>query len=582
VRVAAPREGTRSRFADGWARYWYGWNLSPERQRLFRSTFFAVLAIDLVLFSVRAAYYGDFNVSAAGMLDRWIPVPAPWQMGALWLTQAGLALRLAVGVGGRGTLITLFSLWTVALFWSLIDGYQHHYLIWWVLLILTAWNPSGSGPSWPLRLLMAMMAIVYGWSVVAKLDGLWLDGTLPQVLTQGTRTPRVIGGLADALAVSEIIAWRVLAASAVVVELALAVLLLFRRGWPFAAALGVPFHATLWALGLPIGRFSAYLVTLYLIVIPDRWIPRWVGWRWPQAERPISPMFAVVAGVGIASIDLPGRWFAAAVVTIWALVATLRASRPERSRHVLAALTTAIVLPLAAHMGHVERNYFADLGHHRRATGNLSGAADAYREVVRRDGGYVPGWVTLGDANSELDRPVEAAAAYTMAALLEPDDPSLARLRDHAVAAITSLPGSEAGTETPEEGKSGATVANAPKLLAVHEMALARSQLAAGAIETAVNHYVTACKKGNAQGCTGAAGYYAAGLGVAADPRRAAGLFHLGCYAGDPVGCANLGILQNEGRGTARDSESARELLDRACRAGVELGCRERRRLFPD
>ena len=67
-------------------------------------------------------------------------------------------------------------------FASQLDSYQHHYLVWLMLLLacFVPWQrPHGAKPAthirtWAIRLLLVQLAIMYLWAAISKMNGAWL------------------------------------------------------------------------------------------------------------------------------------------------------------------------------------------------------------------------------------------------------------------------------------------------------------------------------------------------------------------------------------------------------------------------
>jgi tetratricopeptide (TPR) repeat protein len=64
-----------------------------------------------------------------------------------------------------------------------------------------------------------------------------------------------------------------------------------------------------------------------------------------------------------------------------------------------------------------------------------------------------------------------------------------------------------------------------------------------------------------------------AGLGMTAQPMRAAELYTLGCDRRDEISCVRLATLRSLGRGVARDPEVALAVLEPSCERGTQEAC---------
>ena len=130
-------------------RFWLDTQVAPEVLAAFRFLFFAVLAVDLWLQVEHAPRYGagGFNVSHLPALDSILPVMTRPVVTALFIIQAWLAGLIAFGGGGRAAVVALTSLYGLTYFGSQLDSYQHHYLMFLVLLLccFARWSPEDRG-----------------------------------------------------------------------------------------------------------------------------------------------------------------------------------------------------------------------------------------------------------------------------------------------------------------------------------------------------------------------------------------------------------------------------------------------------
>jgi hypothetical protein len=309
---------------EPWTRFWFDYRIAPETLRVFRVAFFTLFAVDAWLQIEHAPRYGagSFNVSHLPWLDGILPMPSRVGMLVVYLLQAYLALRIALGVTVAWSLRLLTPLFTYGYFISQLDSYQHHYLLFLVLVIALAmpWQagasePAADGngrvPAWAARLLLCQLSLLYLWAAVAKLDPLWLDGrTLARQIHPGAVRSFIEGGLATWLggllggaATGAQAGWAAAARLVLIAEITLAFAIHVRRLRPAAWAAGVLMHIVLGNAGLEIGLFSWFVVALYLVVAPDAWV---VGLsRWMRIE-------VWLIGVGVAVALLPGAgWIAA-------------------------------------------------------------------------------------------------------------------------------------------------------------------------------------------------------------------------------------------------------------------------------
>ena len=153
-----------------WHAFWFERSMEASRLALLRLVFFGLLGFDLLVLMVPHAWrYG------AGELDvphfDWLVLPVDSTLqAALYVFSAFLAFRIALGMAARSSLVLLTFTYSAAYFSSLHDGYQHHYLICWLLLIswavpfhrapgVDAGRVEGRLTGWGLSLLYAQIAI---------------------------------------------------------------------------------------------------------------------------------------------------------------------------------------------------------------------------------------------------------------------------------------------------------------------------------------------------------------------------------------------------------------------------------------
>lgn len=269
-------------------RFWLDFELDRIKLVWFRILFFALVGIDAFLQIEHAPRYGagGFNVSHAPWLEGLLPEPGRELMLAVYLVQALLAFYMVFGLGGRLTVALITTLYGYAYFVSQLNSYQHHYLMFLVLVVLcfVPWrqlrDPERARvQSWALRLVLVQIAVVYAWAAVSKLDGRWIDGsTLAQQIQVDWARGVIenLGGFSTA------------AVLVLLAELALAVAVPWRRLWPVALVVGVGFHVAIELSGFRIGLFSYFMVALYVLIVPDRWAVR--------ARAVIGPRLAPITG----------------------------------------------------------------------------------------------------------------------------------------------------------------------------------------------------------------------------------------------------------------------------------------------
>ncbi len=316
-----------------WERFWFDREIETSRLAALRVIFFGLLGLDQLYLMVEKGYRygaGDFNLAHFDILDRVLPVPSAAVHTAIYLICGFLALRIAAGIAVRSSLYVLTVLYSYAYFSSLHDGYQHHYLMAWLLLIAwalpferdhgvdaedrageTAGSPGAMKTvrSWGITLLYAQVAIVYFWTATTKANSFWFNGW---ALKQQIST----GWLRDAMAWVEsfsfigfgrIDMYATTACAVFVWQLLAAVAFVYPRLRGFACITGPIFHIMVEVIGLEIRWFSYYMIAIYyLLLFPNTWyaaIAHWVGrllsplamlWRWMLRPVELSAVLRIV------------------------------------------------------------------------------------------------------------------------------------------------------------------------------------------------------------------------------------------------------------------------------------------------
>ena len=79
---------------------------------------------------------------------------------------------------------------------------------------------------------------------------------------------------------------------------------------------------------------------------------------------------------------------------------------------------------------------------------------------------------------------------------------------------------------------------------------------------------------GDLEACRSLGVMYTEGIGVPADPRRAAALFGQACAGDNLAACNHVALALAEGLGVDKDPAQAVEVYQRTCDAGYQLACR--------
>ena len=251
----------------------------------FRALFGALLFAAVVRFALKGwidAFYvaPDFRFSYLGF--GWVrPLPAPW----IYVHFAALgacALALCVGWRARWAAAGVFVLFTWV---ELLDKslYLNHYYLVSLLSFLLIWLPSDAAFSvsrrparqvlaWSYTVLRGQMLLVYVFAGLAKLNADWLVRGEPLAtwLSAHAHWPWV-GPLLSAPMTPLAMSW-----AGAAFDLTIAFWLMVPRTRPWAYAVAVVFHVSVWLM-FPIGVFSwVMLVSATVFFAPD-WPRRWMN-----------------------------------------------------------------------------------------------------------------------------------------------------------------------------------------------------------------------------------------------------------------------------------------------------------------
>ncbi len=426
-----------------------GFEVSATKLRVFRFAFFALFALDAWLQIAHAPRYGanDFNVTHFPWLDFAFPMPTRTMMVIVFGVQAYLGVRLALGGVSRALYIALAALFAFGYYISQLNSLQHHYLLTMALCLLAAFpwpdlrNDQASTAelsprelktarerNWPIRMLLVTLSVVYFYAAISKMHPLWLDGT--------TMKLEISAGWMRSLCDS--LGWSTVAVLAIAVELALVVLLHIRRLWPLTIAIGISMHLSFEASGLEIGLFSYFMVTLYLLLLPESFLKALQKLTAPAFAKLSSllqsangkrlyawPAFALalVAGLGIAQL-LPLPPSVTSTLLVFSAILALGdfIVRRQGANAAIAHLLGTLSLVVFVHSTDTIRDYYRYWGGQERRSGNQSAAIIAYEDLVRYEPSYASGHRRLGDLYRTALRVNEAIAEYEAGLAIEPDN----------------------------------------------------------------------------------------------------------------------------------------------------------------
>jgi hypothetical protein len=386
-----------------WDRYLFT-PVSAARLWLVRAGTLAMLALDVWITRVGPGWrYGasEFNVAHFGWLDAVAPAPtAARYLGALVLVGLGSAVVAADARAPRALLaaVTVLYTWTWAI--SMQDGYQHHYLLTWVLaglvllprVTLAELSPpreNATASAWSYAVVAVTCGLVYAYGAVAKLEPEWLGGHVFHRIADAS--PAASARLLREVAETEALRWRVLSAGVVLAELLLAAAFALaplrdrtpripRVAWIVALGTALAFHLGIQMIGLGIGWFSWYMLLFALAFLsPHRWVTRITqalarlaalarGMAAPRTGVMAALLAAAVLATVGSLLRLPGMLeaclTAAAVLVAAALLSARRGTGPAVAGYARAAALAAVVMALAITLSAARHDF------HRFAAGD--------------------------------------------------------------------------------------------------------------------------------------------------------------------------------------------------------------------
>jgi len=433
-----------------WDRYWFG-PVNAIRPYLAVKIILCLLAYDVWTLRVPVGWrYGSdgFNVAHFGWLDGIQPVPWPGLYVGLMLSVGLLALVCALTDPGRWARALLALLFTYGWAMSLLDVFQHHYFLSLVLVLFVAFprvaaqsphrtpgtiaatttdqsaDPAPTTPltvsAWAFVLLGVTVAIVYAFTVVAKLDTEWLTGTVLQRLA----APPLLSveAWAERMGVPANAFWQAPAVGTLIAEalITLGYLLAPRldaagHRWlriisRVAFLLAVGFHASAEImLRLSIGFFSYYMVVFACVYfIPASSLlaaatavarlATWLAslsstvWRAAAATSISVTLIEVTVLAGIAgvigfSLDLPGAStvgvLTAAVLVGGALAAVAAGRLLQVRRHLFATGLASLVMWTVITQTSARVDYYTGLSQFLQGRGDHAAAGETADKARR-------------------------------------------------------------------------------------------------------------------------------------------------------------------------------------------------------
>jgi hypothetical protein len=406
-------------------RGWWWLEMPWAKLVAFRFVFFGLMAIDAFLQLPHASRYG------AGGFDvphfSWLPLPEP---GRASITFAHGALCVLFALVAQGALVRVAlplatALYGWAYFSSQLDSYQHHYLMW-LLLVILCFAPRAPGPlpagaspgaprttrSWAVRLALVQVAIVYLWAAISKIDSLWLDGSALFIQVKDGW----VRGVVEAIGFDRV------AVMVMAGELFLAAAVWNRKLWLPALAVGVGLHVGIELVGLEIGLFSHLMFAVYLLLVPDAVFTRAAAVTAPRVRalgEKLPPVLrhaawpAAVASLVATFVLVPLPLGAAITLVAVLLAAGAAISRDTR---VGWAFAVAALVPIVVHAEtDVADDYYRYWAGSARRLGNDQEARRAYAGLLEVDPSSEYAHYYLGKQDADAGN-LDAALAHFEAA----------------------------------------------------------------------------------------------------------------------------------------------------------------------
>jgi len=423
--------------SNGWERYWFGSVAAIRPYLLMKATLF-MLAFDLWVVRLAEGWrFGldTFNVAHFRWLDAVQPPPTTGLYNGLLLLVGILAFVCAAVGGNLWARVILALAYTYTWAQSMLDGYQHHYLFSLILLafiffpplnargLYPSEAPTASNPeirrvsAWAYVLVAANIAIVYGFTALAKADGqAWR--LVRELLTQRKVVIETLEAWFVGFGLSTQWPWVLAIRGIIAAEIILAAVYLFavrqdekpRRWLRIAAwcaiALALCFHgiANEFLLLLRIGFFSYYMIVFAFIYflpesilyeigrfatwparrLEEMWLNFWAahGSRSAKMRIGLTIVGALVVALLAAQIgstlDLPGASTAGLLIAIVlasvALMALVLRRCEEIKRYILATGLATVMMWVAITQSTVRMDYYRMLTEHYESKGNHEAA----------------------------------------------------------------------------------------------------------------------------------------------------------------------------------------------------------------
>lgn len=452
-----------------WEDFWFDRTMEASRLAALRIGFFGLFAVDQLHLMTSHAWRfgaGGVNLAQFDWLDPLLPLPRTEVHLTVYLVCAFLSVCVAAGVASRIFIPLLTALYGYAYFSSMADGYQHHYLLFWMLLVCcfirfdkapglfgAAESEPGEAPgrvrSWGLSLLYAQIAIVYLFTAITKVDVQWINGWALEQQVSEPAMRALFTATNDLLGLQPLGAYAIVATSVMLWQFLAAASFVSPRLHAIACITGLVFHVTIEFIGIEIRWFSYYMIALYyLLLFPDHWyaavadwLSKWVGPMIAPVRQALAPVHlsesgarsvtvaTVVVVAGLASQSaLPGRW-----LLLGALVGAVAIGWSARkgvsgtlSRSIVMVCAAAAVCLLPARTG-AAYDYYRFQGGDYLSRGDQRSAVESYYKAIELNPGPDSRHHKLAGVLIDLGRAEEAAVVTRLGLATDPTDARLLR-----------------------------------------------------------------------------------------------------------------------------------------------------------
>jgi len=455
------------RLVAAWERFWFDRSMEPGRLAALRVAFFGLFGLDQLHLMIRHAWrYGAGGTRLAHfeLLDALLPAPSADVQCLIYLICAFLSLRIAAGVQVRGSLAVLTVLYSWNYFGSALDGYQHHYLMCWLLLLSNVVpfhrapgvdSPPHDGSrlkSWSFSLLYAQIAIVYLFTAITKVNAQWLDGWALEQQISNPWIRETMESMGAAVGVTGLGPYAAVSIGICLWQFTVAASFIMPKLRPWACITGPIFHAMVEVIGLEIEWFSYYMIALYyLLLFPDTWFEasgRWLArvaeplravWARAKAttQLPLAAdvIVAVICGGLVLAGPLPGTAIAAAAIAAVVLLARRAEGAWLRLGVQLGAAALVFAVP---RWGGSAYDFYRFQGGDYTRRGEIGPAIDAYTAAVALGPDKGSRRVKLAGLLRQEGRLDESLKLYLEAQRLDPEDKRAARGADEVAAALVA------------------------------------------------------------------------------------------------------------------------------------------------